>query len=94
MDASHPRGLNTTYPPRRSPLVIEGPPAPGAVDNSAAVDGYLPANAADSWRTVRADEQQGAARVGNESGHAPTAECRGGGAGEQDGAHDLGLAGP
>ncbi len=39
MDASHPRALNTTYPPRRAPLVIEGPPVPGAVDKSAAVDG-------------------------------------------------------
>ena len=39
MDASHPRALNTTYPRRRAPLVIEGPPVPGAVDKSAAVDG-------------------------------------------------------
>ena len=38
MDASHPRALNTTYPPRRSPLVIEGPPVPGAMDKSAVVD--------------------------------------------------------
>ena len=37
MDASHLRALNTSYPPRRSPLVIEGPPAIGAVDNSAVV---------------------------------------------------------
>lgn len=39
MDASRPRALNTTYPPRRSPLVIEGPPVPGAMDKSAVVDG-------------------------------------------------------
>jgi hypothetical protein len=36
MDASpHSRALNTSYPPRRSPLVREGPAATGAMDNSA-----------------------------------------------------------
>jgi len=39
MDASHPRALNTTYPPRRPPLGLEGPPVPGAVDKSAVVEG-------------------------------------------------------
>jgi len=38
MDASHPRGLNTSYPPRRSSLVIEEPTTTGAVDNSAVVE--------------------------------------------------------
>jgi hypothetical protein len=28
-------GMNTGFPPRRSPLVIEGPPAAGAVENPA-----------------------------------------------------------
>lgn len=38
MDASHLRALNTSYPVHRSPLVIGGPAAIGAVDNSAVVE--------------------------------------------------------
>jgi len=50
--------------------------------------------AAPVLRSARGDyPREGAPGVAREVALAPAAECGGGGAGEQDGAHDLGAAG-
>ena len=52
------------------------------------------ANPADPRRPRRAHQKQGAARMGAAPRRAPTAQRGHGRAGQQDGAHHLGLAGP
>ena len=56
--------------------------------------GHLPAHLADPWRPLGVHQQQGAAGMGGASGRATPGERGHGGAGEQDGTHDLGLVGP
>ena len=56
--------------------------------------GHLPAHLADPWRPLGVRQQQGAAGMGGASGRATPGERGHGGAGEQDGTHDLGLVGP
>ena len=51
-------------------------------------------NPADPWRPFGAHHKQGAARLGGAPRRAATGQCRHGCAGQQDGAHDLGPAGP
>ena len=51
-------------------------------------------NPADPWRPFGAHHKQGAARMGGAPRRAATGQCRHGCAGQQDGAHDLGPAGP